>query len=120
MDDHWLVPGSSAVTVDRSRLQGEPRAGDTRYTVALNGSLRSEWVAVWREVLGASAVLRRFEIDPFAAVIHFTCRNVDGTAMVFDALERLEAAVKRVNQIVSVRSAAAPHVIAAPTALRAR
>lgn len=120
MDDHWLIPGSSEVTVDLSRLQGEPRAGDTRYTVALNGSLRSEWVVVWREVLNASAVLRRFEIDPFAAVVHFTCRNVDGTAMVFDALERLEATVKRVNEVVSVRSAAAHRVIAAPTALRAR
>jgi hypothetical protein len=120
MDDHWLVPGSFDVTVDLSRLQGEPRAGDTRYTVALEGSLRSEWVEVWREVLSASAVLRRFEIDPARSVVHFTCRNVDGTAMVFDALERLESAVKRVNEIVTVRRAAAPRVIAPPTSLRAR
>ncbi|HKD16868.1 MAG TPA: hypothetical protein VKG23_03285 [Thermoanaerobaculia bacterium] len=120
MDDHWLLPDASDVTVDLSRLEGEPRSGDTRYTVALDGSLRSEWVDVWRELLSASAVLRRFEIDAFRAVVHFTCRNVDGTAMVFDALERLEATVKRVNEIVAVRRAAAPRVIAAPTALRAR
>jgi hypothetical protein len=120
MDDHWLLPGSSDVTVDLSRLRGEPRAGDTRYTVALNGSLRSEWVNVWREVLSASAILRRFEIDPFGAVVHFTCRNVDGTTMVFDALERLEATVKRVNEIVSVRREATPQVIPPPSSLRAR
>lgn len=120
MDDHWLVPGSTDMTVDLSRLQGEPRAGDTRYSVGLHGSLHSDWVDAWREVLSATAVLRRFEIDPASSVVHFTCRNVDGTAMVFDALERLEAAVKRVNEIVAVRRAAAPRVLATPNALRAR
>jgi len=108
MDDHWLVPGSTDMTVDLSRMRGEPRAGDTRYSVGLSGSLRSDWVAVWREVLSASAVLRRFEIDPAEQVVRFTCHNVDGTGMVFDALERLEATVKRVNEILAVRRAAEP------------
>jgi hypothetical protein len=120
MDDHWLVPGSTDMTVDLSRLQGEPRGGDTRYTVALEGSLRTEWLHIWRGMLSTSAVLRRFEIDPARAVVQFTCRSVDGTAMVFDALESLETTVKRVNDILAVRRAATPGVTAPPTALRAR
>jgi hypothetical protein len=120
MDDHWLVPGSTDMTVDLSRLQGEARGGDTRYTVALEGSLRSEWLSLWRELVSATAVLRRFEIDPATAVVHFTCRSADGTAMVFDALERLEAAVKRVNDILAVRRATSPGVTAPRTAIRAR
>ena len=106
--------------VDLTRLKAEPRAGDTRYSVGLDGSLRSDWLEVWREVLKASTVPRRYEIDPANAVVYFTCRNVDGTAQVFDALERLEATVKSVNEIAAVRRAAAPRVIAAPNALRAR
>jgi hypothetical protein len=120
MDDHWLLPGSTEMTVDLTRLKAEPRNGDTRYSVGLDGSLRSDWLEVWREVLSASAVPRRYEIDPASAVVHFTCRNVDGTALVFDALERLEATVKRVNEVAAVRRAAAPRIIAAPNALRAR
>jgi hypothetical protein len=120
MDGHWLLPGSTEMTVDLTRLQAEPRAGDTRYSIGLDGSLRLDWLDVWREVLSASAVLRRYEIDPASGVVSFTCRNVDGTALVFDALERLEATIKRVNEIAAFRRAAAPRVIAAPTALRAR
>ena len=120
MDDHWLVPGSTDMTVDLTRLQGEPRGDGTRYTVALEGSLRSDWLSVWREMVGASAILRRFEIDPARTVVQFICRTVDGTAMVFDALEHLESAVKRVNDIVAIRRAANTGVTAPPSALRVR
>jgi len=120
MDDHWLVPGSTDMAVDLSRLEGEARGGDTRYTVSLAGSLRSDWVDAWRELVHSSAVLRRFEIDPARSIVHFACRNVDGTAMVFDALERLETTVKRVNDIVAIRRASSPSVIAPRSALRAR
>jgi hypothetical protein len=120
MDDHWLVAGSADLKLDVSRLKGDPVGGDTKYAVALAGALRTEWVQAWREVLNATVIGRRFEIDPAAGVVRFTCRNVDGTGMVFDALERLEALVSRANEIAAARRAEVPRSIAVPSSLRAR
>ena len=43
-------------------------------------------------------IARRFELDPAAGVVRFACRTADGTALVFEMLERLEALVARVNR----------------------
>ena len=119
-DDHWLIPGGSDVKLDLSQLKGDPVGGDTKYAVALDGSLRTEWIQAWREVQNGTALGRRYEIDATGGVVRFTCRNVDGTGMVFEALERLESLVARANQIAAARRTEIPRSIAAPNALRAR
>lgn len=110
---------ASDVKLDLSRLKGEPSGGDTRYAVGIEGSLRPEWLETYRQFQAGTPGLRRFEIDAPAAAVRFTCRNVDGTGVVFEALERLESLITRVNQVAWVRRAAGPR-ISVPTSLRAQ
>ena len=111
---------ASDVTLDLSRLKGEPAGTETRYTVSLDGPISPQWVEFYTRLQGETAVARRFELDPSGAVVRFSCRTVDGTSQVFEALERLEALVERANQIAAVRRAAGPIIQRAPSALRAR
>jgi len=108
------------VKLDLSRLKGDPAGSDTKYAVALDGSLRTEWIQAWREVQNGTSIGRRYEIDAGAGVVRFSCRDVDGTGMVFEALERLESLVARANEIAAARRAELPRSISAPNALRAR
>ena len=118
MDEHRSAAASD-VRLDLSRLKGETSGGDTRYVVGIEGPLRPDWLETYRQFQSGSPVLRRFEIDAPAGAVRFTCRSVDGTGVVFKALERLEALITRVNQVAWVRRAAGPR-ISVPTSLRAR
>ncbi len=118
MDEHSNAAASD-VKLDLSRLKGETSGSDTRYRVGIEGSLRPEWLETYRQFQAGTPGLRRFEIDAPGAAVCFTCRNVDGTGVVFEALERLEALIARVNQVAVVRRAAGPR-ISVPASLSAR
>ena len=111
---------ASDVKLDLSRLKGEPAGAETRYTVSLEGPISEQWVEFYGRLQADSAAGRRFELDVPRAIVRFSCRTVDGTGQVFEALERLETLVERANQIVAVRRAAGPHLQRPPVALRAR
>jgi hypothetical protein len=111
----------SGVHVDVSTLRGEPRGEDAMvYTVALTGPLGERWIEGYRLTAQESAVSRRFELDPAGRTIRFACRTADGTALVFEMLERLEALVARVNQLAEIWLSQAPRVRFGPAPLRAR
>src|SRR5206468_10709130 len=105
MDSRWAAHGSSDVKLDLSRLKGDILGGDTRYAIALEGPIGEGWLEAWNELQATSTVARRFEIDAANATARFACRSVDGTGIVFEALERLQALIGRANEIVAVRRA---------------
>ena len=109
------------VHVDVSTLKGEPRGADAMvYTVALKGPLGDRWIEGYRRTAEQSTVSRRFELDPARGTIRFACRTADGTALVFEMLERLEALVASVNQLAEIWRSQAPRVLLSPASLRAR
>lgn len=121
MSNQRIERAASDVKLDLSRLKGEEIGTETRYTVALEGPVGEQWVGAYRTLQQTeSAVNRGFHLDPARAAIRFSCRTVDGTGLVFEALERLETLVERVNQVVALRRAAGPRLSFAPPALRAR
>jgi hypothetical protein len=89
-----------AVRVDHSTLRGEAAGTDTRYTVGLLGVVDGAWAEAYRAVQSESTGYRRFRLDPRSRTITFSCRTVDGTAKVFETLDRLEALLAIVNQQV--------------------
>jgi hypothetical protein len=94
LDDRRAI----AVRVDHSTLRAETVGTDTRYTVALTGVVDARWTETYRATQGESTGYRRFRLDPSSRTISFSCRTVDGTAHVFEALDRLEALLSIVNQ----------------------
>ncbi|HTR04146.1 MAG TPA: hypothetical protein VMN82_13190 [Thermoanaerobaculia bacterium] len=106
--------------LDLSRLKGEPAGTDTRYSVGLDGALGDEWVADFRALQAESAIGRRFELDRGRGAVRFACRSVDGTTVVFEALEGLEELVRHANQIVAVRRASGPRISVLTAAPHAR
>ncbi len=121
MEDVPKEHRSAEVHVDVSTLKGEPRGAETMiYTVALKGPLGDRWIEGYRLTTEQSAVSRRFELDPSRSTIRFPCRTADGTELVFEMLERLEALVARVNQLVEIWRSEVPRVRFSPAPLRAR
>jgi hypothetical protein len=109
------------VRVDVTTLRGEPRGADTTaYSVALKGPVNDRWIEGYRLTTQQSAVSRRFELDPARSTVRFACRTADGTELVFEMLERLEALVAGVNQLVEIWRSQAPHVRFSPAPLRVR
>lgn len=121
MTNEWIERSESEVKLDLSRLKGDSAGTDTRYSVALAGPVGETWVEAYRSLQQAEpAAHRRFELDVARASVRFSCRTVDGTGVVFDLLEQLEAIVDRVNQVVAVRRALGPRISLVSSALRAR
>ncbi len=89
------------VGVDHSTLRGEAVGTETRYSVALTGSVETVWAEAYRILQGDSTTFRKLRLDPSTATVSFTCRGVDGPAQVFEILERLDALVKNVNEQVT-------------------
>jgi hypothetical protein len=119
MNEHRMSPPETTVRLDLSRMSADHAATDTRYNVALEGTLEEEWVADFRSLLAELPSPRRYEFDRARSVVRFSCRTVEGTGVVFDALERLEAIVENVNRRVAARRLAGPRVrpaVAAPGA----
>ena len=109
MNDLWITGPPADVRLDLSRLEGEPLATTTRYSVGLEGAPGEEWAAEFRARQAETPAHRRFELDPSRPAVRFSCRTVDGTGMVFEFLEKLEALVEEINRIVAVR-----HTVGAP------
>jgi hypothetical protein len=120
MDDHAQLQRANDVALDLSRLIGEPSGGDTRYSVALAGAINPEWVEAYRGLQAEGLAPRRYELDAARGAFRFTCRAVDGTGAVFEALERIEELVVQVNRIAALRRATAPRIRVARPALRAQ
>jgi hypothetical protein len=91
---------ATAVRVDHSTLRGETVGTDTRYTIGLLGVVDGAWADAYRSAQSESTGYRRFRLDPRGRTITFSCRTVDGTAKVFETLDRLEALLAIVNQQV--------------------
>jgi hypothetical protein len=91
-------PRAIAVRVDHSTLRAETVGTDTRYTVGLIGVVDETWAEAYRATQAESTGYRRFRLDPASRTVSFSCRTVDGTAHVFEALDRLEALLSLVNQ----------------------
>jgi hypothetical protein len=109
------------VRVDVTTLRGEPRGADTTvYTIALDGPVKDLWIDGYRRTTVESDVFRRFELDAARSTIRFACRTADGTEMVFEMLERLEALVARVNQLAEIWRSQVPRARFSPASLRAR
>jgi hypothetical protein len=114
-------PGiASDVGLDLSTLKGESAGSDTRYAVRLRGPVDERWVESCRGLLADSPTLRRFELDPAQRTLRFSCRTVDGTALVFEMLERIEGLVERVNELAAIRRSVGPRVSFSSATLRAR
>jgi hypothetical protein len=120
MNDLWITGPPPDVKLDLSQLQGESLATSTRYSVALEGAPGDEWTAEFRARQAETPAHRRYELDPSRAAVRFSCRTVDGTGMVFEFLENLEALVEEINRIVAVRHAVGARVSHPSFATRAR
>ncbi len=120
MRDLWITGPPADVKLDLSRHQGESLATSTRYSVGLEEPPGDEWLAEFRSRQAEAPVHRRFEIDAARPAVRFSCRTVDGTGMVFEFLERLEALVEEINRIVAVRHAVGASVSRSRFAPRAR
>ncbi len=120
MADSWNEKDASEVAVDLSTLKGEPSAADTLYTVSIRGTFDDHWVEGFRLAQGESAVYRRFEFQRATGAVRFTCRTVDGTGLVFEMLERLEALVARAGQLATIWRSQGPRISLSPARLPAR
>ena len=120
LKDLWITGPPEDVKLDLTRLQGEPLATSTRYTVALEKAPGEEWSAEFRARQTEAPAHRRYELDLGRCVVRFSCRTVDGTGAVFDFLEQLETLVEEINRIVAVRHAVSAPISSVPAAPRAR
>jgi hypothetical protein len=120
MTDQWTEKGASDVRLDLSRLKGETSDTDTKYTVALAGPADERWIEAYSDLQAELGPRKLFELDAARGLIRFSCRTVDGTGVVFEALDRLEALVERANGIAAVRRAASPRITFGRSVLRAR
>jgi hypothetical protein len=68
-----------------------------RYTVRLTGRLDRPWVDCYQRVGATSPSFSRFQLDPGAGSITFTCRSSDGPVEVMKVLKRLEDLLVQVN-----------------------
>lgn len=120
MNDLWITGPVNDVKLDLSRLEGEPQATSTRYSVGLSGAPSEEWVAEFRAGQAEVPAHRRYELDPARGCVRFSCRTVDGTGMVFEFLSNLEILVDSLNRALASRHAIRPRVSSASSAPRAR
>lgn len=120
MKDLWITGPPEDVKLDLTRLQGEPLATSTRYSVALEKAPGEEWSAEFRARQAEAPAHKRYELDLVRSVVRFSCRTVDGTGAVFEFLEQLENLIEEINRIVAVRHAVSPRVSSVPAAPRAR
>lgn len=83
---------------DHSTLRGEHAGTETRYTVAVKGHMDERWAEAFRLSQAESTAYQRFRLNRPTASVGFTCRDVDGTVAVFDALEGLDSLLKAANE----------------------
>jgi len=120
MNDLWITGPPADVKLDLSRLEGESLVTSTRYSVGLEGAPGDEWSAEFRARQTETPAHRRYELDASRTAVRFSCRTVDGTGMVFEFLENLEALIEEINRIVAVRHAVGARVSRPSFAPRAR
>ena len=85
------------VGVDHSTLRAQVGNSDTRYTVALTGTVDDQWGEAYRLTQAEATGHRRFRLDRASATVSFSTRTVDGPAMVFEVLGQLESFLELVN-----------------------
>src|SRR5262245_31679307 len=80
----------SPMRLDHGSLRGEPGASHTHYSVALTGDVEERWTTAFRAVCAQSGANRVFVLNPRSATVSFSCRTLEGPALVFEMLDRLE------------------------------
>lgn len=103
------------VTLDHGSLRGQMAGGETRYTVGLSGNVGEPWAAVYRRIQEASTLHRRFQLDRATRTVSFSCPNIEGPALVFEMLDRLEALLTLVEHGLGPEDAPPAPVGAFPT-----
>ncbi|HEY2797545.1 MAG TPA: hypothetical protein VGK26_06615 [Thermoanaerobaculia bacterium] len=83
---------------DHATLRGDHGNNESRYTIALKGSVDDRWAEAFRLSQADSPVLQRFRLNRATASIGFTCREVDGAVHVLDMLDTLDRLLKDANE----------------------
>ena len=101
--------------LDHATLRAEVRATDTRYTIGVRGGADERWAEALRALCEQSAAHRPFHFSREGGTISFSCRTLEGPALVFEMLERLEVLLDLVDRRVAAgpltgSAAAAPPV----------
>src|SRR5215468_5950088 len=114
-DVNRRAASGSPMRLDHGSLRGEPGASHTHYSVALTGDVEERWTTAFRAVCAQSGANRVFVLNPRSATVSFSCRTLEGPALVFEMLDRLEKLLAVVDRRVS--SGPPPRAgTAAPTA----
>ncbi len=87
--------------LDHGSLRGEPGASHTHYSVALTGDVEERWTSAFRAVCAQSGANRIFVLNPRSATVSFSCRTLEGPALVFEMLDRLEKLLAAVDRRVA-------------------
>jgi|SoiMetStandDraft_2_1073263.scaffolds.fasta_scaffold106901_2 hypothetical protein len=91
----------SSMGLDHGSLRGEPGASHTHYSVALKGDVEERWTSAFRAVCAQSGANRVFVLNPRSATVSFSCRTLEGPALVFEMLDRLEKLLAAVDRRVA-------------------
>ncbi len=83
---------------DHATLRGDHADNESRYTIALKGSIDERWAEAYRLSQAGSAAYQRFHLNRATASIGFTCREVDGAVHVLDMLETLDELLNAANE----------------------
>jgi|GEM_PF-2743950 hypothetical protein len=98
---------------DHASLRGDHAGTESRYTIALKGSVDDRWAEAFRLSQAESKSYQRFRLNRATATIGFTCREVDGAVHVLDMLESLDQLLKEANERFDFWSNQNPAVAAA-------
>jgi hypothetical protein len=86
--------------LDHASLRGEPGASHTHYSISLLGQTDERWTEAFRAVCAASPERRAFQLNPRSRTVSFSCLTLEGPALVFEMLERLESLLKLADRRV--------------------
>lgn len=103
-------PGGSRASIrfDHSTLRSEPAGSHTRYTIALTGRPDEAWYGAYAAACDEAGLLRAFPVDRGRATVTFSCRVVEGPALVIEMLERLEELLVSTERRLETFHAARP------------
>jgi hypothetical protein len=101
---------SYAIAIEEVALDWESLGPQfDRYSVRLTGTLDRLWVDCFKQATDEDRALARFELDPWARSVTFTCRTGDGPEEVMEVLGRLQRLVDTVNREASLAASRPSH-----------